>query len=228
KLNLVSAKDIYLLPNITTLLDSLGNVKYFSTLDLHAGYHQLSVAPEHIEKTAFTMHVGNFEYTKVLYGLQGAPSSFQRLMNFDLAGLQNDFAACYLDDVLVWSVTFPEHLENLQKVFDRLDQHNLRLKPTKCCFGQTEVLYLGHMVSKFRLHTDPKKIIDIQKFPELSDQTGVRRFLGMASYYRCYISQFATIASPLHSLLKIDNFHWTSACQAAFQTLKKRSVLLLF
>ncbi len=78
------------------------------------------------------------------------------------------------------------------------------------------------MVSKFGLHTDPKKIVDIQKFPEPSDQTGVRRFLGMASYYRRYICQFASIASPLHNLLKIDNFSWTSACQAAFETLKKR------
>ncbi len=85
KLNLVSCKDVYPLPNITMLLDSLGNACYFSTLDLRARYHQLSVAPEHIEKTAFMTHVGNFEYTKVPYGLQGAPSSFQRLMNFVLA-----------------------------------------------------------------------------------------------------------------------------------------------
>ena len=145
KLNAKTVQDGYPLPRIEEALDSLGKARFFSTLDLTSGYWQVEVAEEDKAKTAFTTPMGLFECNRMPFGLQNAPATFQRLMMTCLGDLNMKSVLIYLDDVIVFSQTFDEHLERLQTVFNRLKEHGLKLKPTKCHILREEVSYLGHI-----------------------------------------------------------------------------------
>ena len=150
-LNSVTKADNFPLPRIDDLLDQCGGASYFSTLDLASGFWQIQVKPQSREKTAFTTPHGLYEFLVMLFGLTNTPAVFQRLMQQVLSGLNpgdgNDFVAAYLDDILVFSRTLPEHLEHLRKVIDQLRSANLKLKPSKCKFLCSEVEYLGHVIT---------------------------------------------------------------------------------
>ncbi len=136
-----------------------------------------------------------------------------------LSGIEWKFCFVYLDDILVCSETFEEHLEHLKIVFERLREAGLTLKPRKCFFSQTRVIYLGHVISREGVSPDLEKTSKVRDFPI---PTRVRQFLGLASYYRRFVSGFAAIAGPLHFLLKKDaTFCWTEECQASFDNLKE-------
>ena len=138
-----------------------------------------------------------------------------------LAGLVRDQCIVYLDDILVIGTTFQEHLESLRKVFERLHQAGLRLKPTKCHLGRQQVEYLGYIVSEAGIAADPRKVEAVRSFPEPVHLTSLRSFLGLASYYRRFIPLFSAIAQPLYALTKKDvRFVWTQPCQEAFDCLK--------
>ena len=133
---------------------------------------------------------------------------------------QNCFV--YIDDILIASKTFEEHLQHLAEVIDCLRKAGLRLKPKKCRFLCDEVSYLGHVISARGVSPDPGKINKVKCFPVPCDVTQVRQFLGLASYYRRFVPQFAKIAAPIHGLLKKENaFAWTSECEVAFRKLKE-------
>ena len=224
-LNAVTKQDTFPLPRIDDLLDQLGKCKYFSTLDLASGYWQIKVAPTSREKTAFTTPQGLFEFLVMPFGLTNAPAVFQRLMQRVLAGLNPDsgpdFVAVYIDDVLVFSRTVEEHLIHLQAVIQRIGEAGLKLKPSKCHFARREVEYLGHLVTPEGLKTNQKLVEAVTEFETPKDVNGVRRFLGMSSYYRRFINGFARIAAPLRKLTRKGAvFHWTSACSDAMRTLK--------
>ena len=137
RVNAVTHKDAYPLPRIDSTLDSLSGAQFFSTLDLTSGYWQVEVAEEDKEKTAFSSPQGHFEFNVMPFGLTNAPATFQRLMECTLAGLTPEECLIYLDDVIVYSSTFDDHLERLKRVFQRLRQAGLRLKPEKCHFVQS-------------------------------------------------------------------------------------------
>ena len=221
RLNTVTRKDVYPLPRIDDILDTLGRAKYFTTLDLSAGYWQVELDPESQAKTAFTSHCGLYEFTRMPFGLCNAPATFQRLMQVVLAGLEWDCCFVYIDDILIASQSFEEHMRHLQLVFERLRQAGLRLKPKKCFFLRERVPYLGFVISKHGIQVDPSKTDKVRNFPTPTDPTSVRSFVGLASYYRRFVPHFAAIAAPLHRLTKKDvRFEWSEECETAFCRLK--------
>ena len=222
KLNNVTKKDVYPLPRIDDILDTLSGAKFFSTLDLAAGYWQIGLDPATSAKSAFVTHQGLHEFVRMPFGMCNAPATFQRLMEVVLAGLLWKNCFVYIDDVLVCSNTFEEHLTHLKEVLSRLQQAGLRLKAKKCLFLRDEVSYLGHVVTSQGIKPDQAKTEKIRDYPAPTDISQVRQFLGLASYYRKFVPEFAKIAAPLHFLLKKDvEFQWSPECTQAFGKLKK-------
>ena len=221
QLNLATVKDSHPLPRIDESLDALSGSHWFSTLDLQSGYWQVGVKEEDKTKTAFTSRSGLFEFNVLPFGLCNAPATFQRLMERVLRGLQWKEALLYLDDIIVHGDTFEAALTNLCQVMERLRKADLKLKPKKCDLFQRQVSFLGHIVSGKGILADPAKIDKIKAWPQPTDLRELRGFLGLASYYRKFIKDFALVAEPLHALLRKDaTFAWTEECQTAFEELR--------
>jgi len=220
KLNQISVGDAYPLPNIIDILDQLGKSKYYTTLDLAEGYHQVRIHPEHTEKKAFSTDKGPFEVVRVPFGLKGAPATFQHLMNTVLnTGLK---AFVYLDDIIIYALSIADHSEKLKAVFERLRTFYLKLQPSKCTFMRKEVNYLGHFITDQGVKPNPQKIKCVIEFPIPTNEKEVKSFLGLSGYYRRFVPGYGQIAKPLTTLLKKDViFKWTDLCQEAFDTLKK-------
>ncbi len=196
-----------------------------ATIDLISGYWQVEVSPPDQEKTAFCTPEGHFEFKVMPFGLTNAPATFQRLMDTVLAGLQWSRCLVYLDNVIIVGRTFTDHLQNLQAVFDRLRKAGLKLQPAKCALFQHQVVYLGHIVSREGIATDPEKTSKVADWPQPTTSREVQQFLGLASYYRRFIKGFAVIAKPLHRLTERNvPFKWTAESQAAFEELRQKLV----
>ena len=224
-LNDVTIKDSYPLPRIDDTLDALSGARWFSTLDLKSGYHQVEVAEEDKAKTAFSFGQGLWQFTVMPFGLCNAPSCFERLMERILEGLHWKTALIYIDDVLVFGGTFEEELERLREVLRRLRAANLKLSPKKCLLFQSEVPFLGHVVGRDGVRTDPQKVAVVREWPLPTSVADVRSFLGLCTYYRRFVPEFARVASPLHQLTrKGARFEWSEACQEAFDSLKRALV----
>lgn len=222
KLNSVTLKDSFPLPLITQTLDSLHGAKYFSTLDLLSGYFQVELDPSAREKTAFVTENNLMEFLVLPFGLTNSPATFQRLMGHVLRGLEYRSALIYLDDVIVFGKTLQEHLHNLEEVFQRFREANLKLNPKKCSFVKNEVSYLGHIVSAEGVKPNPEKIKVVEEFPVPKNLKELRNFLGLANYYRRFVKDFAKIAYPLHELTRKGvKFRWMDDCAVAFDKLKR-------
>ena len=222
KLNLQTKKDVYPLPRIDDILDSLGKAKIRSKLDLTSGYWQIPVHPDDREKTAFVTRDGLYEFLVMPFGLTNAPATFQRTMDMVLSGLNWKCCMVYIDDIIVFSETFQTHLDDLQSVFNRLRTNNLVLRPDKCSFCCDKMTFLGHEISNEGIRADPAKIEIIKNTLPPSTVSEVRQFLGLASYYRRFIENFAKIANPLTSLTGNTAFEWHEEQQIAFETLKEK------
>lgn len=204
RLNSITKKDVYPLLRVDDIFDTLDGAKYFTSLDLASGYWQVELEEEARAKSAFTTHQGLYEFIRMPFGLCNAPATFQRVMQVILRGLEWRSCFVYLDDILVVSRTFEEHLEHLREIFKRLRSAGLRLKPSKCLLLCDEVPYLGHVISVHGIRPDPSKTEKVQSFPTPHDVTSVRQFIGLASYYRQFVPDFARVAASLHALTKKD------------------------
>ena len=225
RMNDVTIKDAYPLPRIDDSLDQLSGAEWFSSLDLNSGYWQVEVNEEDREKTAFASRQGLFEFKVMPFGLCNAPATFERLMEIVLAGLNWQVCLIYLDDVIVIGKTFENMIQNLDMVLQKMKDAGLKLKPRKCHLFAKEVEFLGHVITKDGIKTDPKKTKVVQDWPKPENVHEVRSFLGFCSYYRRFICKFAEIAKPLHKLSeKSQKFVWTEECSTAFETLKEKLV----
>ena len=223
KLNAVTKKDSYPLPDIRQCLDALADSAWFSCMDINAGYWQIGVKPEDREKTAFATSMGLYQFVKMPFGLVAAPSDFCRLMGDIFRDIQWIECLIYMDDIIVPAKTIDETLVRLEHVFQRLQQANLKLKPSKCVFMQKSVKFLGHEVSALGINTDKDKIKAVQEWPVPRTVKQVRSFVGLAAYYKRFIASFGEICKPLYQLCeKNRQFLWSLDCQHAFETLKDK------
>ncbi len=228
KLNKVTCKDAYPLPRVEESLDALGNAQLFSTLDLTSGYFQVAMSEEDRAKTAVTTPFGLFESTRMPFGLCNAPATFQCLMGVVLGDLTFDILLIYLDDIIVFSKDFESHCQRLEIVFNRLRQHGLKLKPSKCFLLKPEVKFLGHLISSQGIKVDGEKTQALESWPAPKNVKELRQVLGFMSYYRRFVPGFAQLARPLHALVGkggkgkiVEPLNWTTECQTAFDKLKQ-------
>ena len=233
KLNSKTIRDSYALPRIEDTFDALKGATWFSSLDLKSAYWQIELAEEDKPKTAFIVgQLGFYQCERMPFGLCNAPATFQRVIESCMGDLNLSKCLLYLDDIIVFSKTYEEHLERLESVFSRLEDAGLKLKPSKCLLFQRSIKYLGHIVSSEGIATDPDKIAAVQQWPVPKSVKELQSFLGFVGYYRKFIKNFSKIARPLHQLTngsmhkvggklrrKPTKFYWESHHQAAFEEL---------
>ena len=221
QINHYTVKDRLPVPRVDSSLEALEGSTLFSSLDLASGYWQVAMHPDDAAKTAFVTETNMYQFKVMPFGLCNAPATFCRLMQIILRGIHWRYCLAYLDDVVVFSSSFEDHLVRLEEVLDRLRKAGLKLTPKKCHLFQKSVTFLGHVVSAEGVSTCPEKIATIRKWPVPRHLRDVRAFLGLASYYRKFIDDFAETALPLYELTqKHTTFEWTERCQQALDGLK--------
>lgn len=201
QVNVVSTLDAYPLPRVNELIERLGDAQYISTLDLTKGYWQVPLREADQKKTSFSTPEGLFEFTVLPFGLHGAPTTFQRLMNKVLGPLQA-FASTYLDDIVIFSPTWEQHIHHCQQVFQALGQAGLCINSKKSRLGFSKVKYLGYIIGNGCIEPQQEKIKAIKDAPLPQIKKEVRAFLGPLGYYRRFIPHYSALATPLTDLLK--------------------------
>ncbi|GIY87787.1 hypothetical protein CDAR_511701 [Caerostris darwini] len=221
KLNEKTIPDNFPLPNLTEMVEMLSGARYFTSMDLTSGFHQMKMHPSSAHLTGISTEFGLFEFKRMPFGLKNASASFQRLMSIVLAGLSELQINVYIDDVIVASKTVQEHLQKLEIVFQRLTAANLKLKPSKCSFLQKQITYLGHTVKEGLVLPDNKNLDSIRKALPPKTKKQVRSFLGLTGFYRRFIPNYSKTALPLTQLTKeTSKFVWGETEQRAFETLR--------
>ena len=203
RLNARTKKDSYPLPRMQETMESMVGARFFSSMDLKSGFWQVEMSEQSRQYTAFTVgSLGVYEFLRMPYGLCNAPATFQRLMQNCLGELNLTYALVYLDDVIVYSHTEEDHLRQLQAVFERFQEHGLKLKPSKCSFLWKQITFLGHEVSAEGMKPGNLNLKGIAEMAPPENYTAVRRFLGMTGFFRRFIKGYARIAKPLNNILE--------------------------
>jgi len=222
KLNAISIDDKMPMPRITEVLDRLQGARYFTTLDVAWGYWHIEMDPDSIEKTAFVTNEGHYEWLVMPFGLKNAGATFQRIIQQILGKHLYNGVINYLDDFIIYSQTYTEHIQRIDQILRLLTDHNIKLKRSKCHFAQSEVTYLGHVVSHNSVKPSAEKIAAVTQFPVPDTLRKVRSFLGLTGYYRRFILDFSQKSRPLTILTRKDTpFTWGPTQQKAFDTLKQ-------
>lgn len=222
RLNLITERDVYPLPRVDDIIDRLAGAQFFSTLDLKAGYWQLSSAEEDKKKTAFVTTEGLFEFNLLPFGLSNAPATLQRTINSILGSLRWDIALVYLDDIIVYSPSLRQHIEHLDRVLTVLDNANVKLNVTKCSLARKQLDYLGFRITPEGIKPTTTNVTKTLDFPTPTSTKAAYSFIQMAQFYRRFIKDFATIAAPLNTFKnKHASFVWSAACQTSFDQIKR-------
>ncbi|GBG60815.1 hypothetical protein CBR_g12553 [Chara braunii] len=215
-LNAITAKNAEPLPRIDDLLDRVQGSKYYSKIDLKSGYHQIAIRHEDQHKTTFQTRYSLYEFVVMRFGLCNASGTFQHAMNRIFHDHLDKFVVVYLDDILIFSKSVEERAQHVETVLSLLRQHKY-----KCEFGRTKILYLGHEVSAEGIRPEDAKVASIRDWPRPHTITEVRSFLGMCGYYRNFVKNYSTVASPLTDLTRLDTpWDWSDECKSAFKRLK--------
>ncbi|GBG84576.1 hypothetical protein CBR_g38857 [Chara braunii] len=220
-LNAITVKNAEPLPRIDDLLDRVQGCKYYSKIDLKSGYHQIAIRPEDQQKTTFQTRYGLYEFVVMPFGLCNAPGTFQHATNRIFHDHLDKFVVVYLDEILIFSKSAEEHAQHVETVLSLLRQHKYKVNLEKCEFGRTKILYLGHEVSAEGIRPEDAKVASIRDWPRPQTVTEFRSFLGMCGYYRNFVKNYSTVASPLTDLTRLDTpWDWSDECEGAFKRLK--------
>jgi hypothetical protein len=221
-LNAITVKNKYPLPRIDILFDQLAGARVFSKVDLRSSYHQIKICPGDVSKTAFSTRYGLYEYLVMSFGLTNAPAHFMYLMNSVFMPELDKFVMIFIDDILIYSKSEEERAQNLWVILQRLCDHQLYAKFSKCAFWLMEVLFLGHVISTEGIAVDPSKVHEVLDWKSPKSVTQIRSVLRLVGYYRWFIPNFSKIAKPMTQLLEKEaKFKWSPQCEEAFLTLKK-------
>src|SRR3569833_1947630 len=220
-LNSITIKNRCTIPRIDDLLDAVSGSKYFTSLDLTSGYHQVLISEEDRPKTAFRTPWGHYQFKVLIEGLTNAPATFQSVMNKIFHPFLRRFVVVYLDDILIYSKTAEEHQEHVRLVLETLRRQKFYVCESKSSFANSETRFLGHVVSAEGIRPDPKKVQSVQDWPVPANVHDVRSFMGLVNYFRKFIKDFATLAAPLTDLTRAKHsWEWTDRCEQAFLALK--------
>ncbi|KAL4152820.1 hypothetical protein QTP88_000653 [Uroleucon formosanum] len=226
RVNEKTLKEAFPLPIIQNIYDSLAGNKYFSCLDAMSGFHQLKLNDNSKEITSFSTSTGHYQFTRLPFGLTNAPQNFQKVMNKIMAGLTYRINCCYLDDCVCFGKTFEEHLNALEITFERLLKYKLKLKILKCKFGYTEIKLFGNIINEQGIKPTEEGLLAIRNFPSPTTIKQLGSFLGLANYFRRFISNFSKLAHPLTELTKgkfkskKSIIPWSETQEIAFKNLK--------
>lgn len=223
KLNSVTVRDSYPLPQVSDTLDKLRDARYLSSLDVKSAYWQVPMAESSKQYTAFTVpNRGLFQFKRMPFGLHNAPATWQRLIDTVLGHDLEPHVFVYLDDVIIVSQTFEQHLTILEEVFRRLREANITVSNEKCQFCRPNLKYLGYVIDRNGLHVDPDKVKAMLEIAVPTNVREVRRVVGTFSWYRRFVPDFSTIIAPITALLrKKSTFVWTEQCDQSFRRLKE-------
>ena len=201
-LNMHTKKDLYPLPQIQEALESMVGSVHFSSMDFKSGFWQIKMAPGSQQYTAFTVgNLGFYKFTRMSFRLCNALATFQHLMQNTLGELNLTYCVIYLDDVIVFACMEEEHLECLRMMFKRFWEFNLKLKPLKCSFFQSEIMYLAHHISWRGILPSQENMRAVQEFPMPKTYMQVHTFCRLAGHYRRFIKGFANIVHPFYDML---------------------------
>ena len=210
------------MPNADDLFDAVQGARYFSKLDLHSGYNQVRIRDSDAPKTAINTPFGHFQFRVMGFGLTNAPATFQTMMNHIFRPHLRKFVVVFLDDILIFTRTWEEHMHHVRIVLDALKENQLCCKPSKCQFGATEILFLGHRVSGSSIAPDPEKLKAVTNWPVPKTVSDVRKFLGFANYFRRFIDHYSSTSRYLEDITrKHARFEWNQVRQRAFEQLKR-------
>ena len=223
-LNEMTVKFRYPLPLVPSALEQLRTAQYYTKLDLRCAYNLIRIREGDEWKTAFSTTTGHYEYLVMPFGLVNSPSVFQSFINEVFRDMLNISVIVYIDDILIYSNTLPEHVQHVRAVLQLLIKYQLYAKAEKCEFHTTSTTFLGYIISPGGVAMDEKKVNAVLNWPEPTTLKELQRFLGFANFYRRFIRNFSTVVAPLTSMVKkgAHRLQWSESTHQAFQTLKQR------